>query len=181
MSESKLNIGCGRDIRKDWINLDIAALPGVNVVHNIEKLPLPFEDSFFDEVLCQDILEHIEYIPVLRDIHRIMKDGGKLTVRVPHFTSKNNYVDPTHRKLFSVATLAFFVKEGNVKMPKCNYYFDFHFAKFEKGTISFSRKYIYNIPIEFLINLHPRLQDMYESTFLSRIFPAANLLIQITK
>ena len=32
----RLNLGSGTHIRKGWINLDRSALPGVDVVHDIE-------------------------------------------------------------------------------------------------------------------------------------------------
>ena len=41
----RLNLGSGTDIRKDWVNLDTAALEVVDVVHDINKLPLPFGES----------------------------------------------------------------------------------------------------------------------------------------
>ena len=64
MSEQqKLNLGCGNDIRDGWINLDSAKLPGVNIVHDLEDLPLPFGDENFDYVLCQDVLEHVNSDP----------------------------------------------------------------------------------------------------------------------
>src|SRR3989344_2394548 len=100
----KLNLGSGRDIKKGYINLDLHKLDGVDVVWDIEKLPLPFKDGEFDEILCQDILEHVEYIPVLRELHRILKPRGRLLNRVPHFTSRNNFGDPTHRRMFSIKT-----------------------------------------------------------------------------
>ena len=28
----RLNVGCGRNIREGWLNLDFAALPGVDIV-----------------------------------------------------------------------------------------------------------------------------------------------------
>src|SRR4051812_1511318 len=71
----KLNIGCGTDTKEGWVNLDAAGLPGVDVVHDIEKLPLPFADDSFDEILAQDVLEHVEYVPVLQDLRRILKKG----------------------------------------------------------------------------------------------------------
>src|SRR3989339_1317786 len=122
----KLNLGCGNDIKQGWVNLDSAKLPGVNVVRNIEELPLPFGDGEFDEILANDILEHVEYVPVLKDIHRILKKGGKLTIRVPHFTSKTNFIDPTHKKRFSIETFDFFVS-GTKRYRKRPYYFDFAF------------------------------------------------------
>ena len=38
----KLNLGCGNDIRQGYINLDVAELDGVDVVWDVNKLPLPF-------------------------------------------------------------------------------------------------------------------------------------------
>lgn len=178
----KLNIGCGNHILPGWINLDISALPGVDVVHNIEKIPLPFADGEFDEILCQDVLEHVEYIPVLRDLHRIIKPGGTITIRVPHFTTRHNFIDPTHKKMFSIDTFDFFVK-GSTSQEGRGYYFDFAFSSrtssilFERDSIVF----LLNPLVEKLVNISPRTQRIYESTFLSRLFPAGNISAKLTK
>ena len=83
MHEKKLNLGCGEDIKAGWVNLDFIKLPGVDVVHDIEKPPFPFKDEEFDEILAQDTMEHIwNMIPVMKDLYRILKPGGKLTIRV---------------------------------------------------------------------------------------------------
>ena len=55
-------------------------------MHDIEQIPLPFPDESFDYILCQDVLEHIDYVPLLRDIRRIMRTGASHHIRVPHFT-----------------------------------------------------------------------------------------------
>ena len=55
----KLNLGCGNDIKKGWLNLDVAAIEGVDIVHDLSVLPLPLESDTFSEVMCQDILEHL--------------------------------------------------------------------------------------------------------------------------
>jgi predicted SAM-dependent methyltransferase len=55
----RLNVGCGLNIKKDWINLDLHKLEGVDVVHDIEKIPWPFEDNYFDEIECFHVLEHV--------------------------------------------------------------------------------------------------------------------------
>ncbi len=183
--DKKLNLGCGQDIKKDWVNLDSAKLPGVDVVQDIEKLPLPFKNEEFEEILCQDILEHTNYILVLKDLHRILKPSGKLIIRVPHFTSRNNFVDPTHKKLFSVHTFDFFVK--NAAFPKAverDYYFDFHFDRIASAKIILeksSRWFLYNRLIEPLVNLNRQTQYLYETTGLSRLFPAQNILIELRK
>jgi len=183
----KLNLGCGIDIKEGWINLDSINIPGVDVVHNIEKFPLPFVDKEFDEILAQDVLEHVDYIPVLKDLHRILKKGGVLRIRTPHFTSKNNFIDPTHRRLFSVSTWDFFVKSPTLNKhleKERAYYFDFNFEKKICTCITFeksSRLFFYNRIAENLFNYSPRVQSFYESTFLSRLFPAENIIVELIK
>ncbi len=189
MTDKKLNLGCGKDIRPaaaGWVNLDSAKLNGVDVVWDIEKLPLPFQDGEFGEILANDILEHIEYISVLKDLHRILKVGGKIIIRVPHFTSKNNFSDPTHKKLFSVVTFDFFVKNPAFsKLKERDYYFDFHFERVASSKITFeksSRWFFYNKwIIEPLININLKTKYIYEATFLARLFPAENIIIELLK
>lgn len=183
MEEQKLNIGCGTHIMKGWVNLDISPLPGVDVVHDIEKLPLPFTDGQFSEILCQDILEHVEYIPILKELHRILKKDGVLSIRVPHFTSKHNFIDPTHKKMFSINTFDFFV-EKTFQQEGRSYYFDFSFASCASAKIIFehgSPIFFLNGGMERLINRSARVQKIYESTCISRLFPACNILVSLVK
>ena len=186
-SAKKLNLGCGIDIKSGWINLDSVAIPGVDVVHDIEKLPLPFGNEAFDEILAQDVLEHVDYIPVLKDLHRILKTGGALHIRVPHFTSKNNFVDPTHKKLFSVNTWDFFVTSPSTSKhieKERAYYFNFAFTKKANCHITFeksSRIFFYNCLIEWFFNLSGKIQSFYESTGFSRFSPAENIFVDLIK
>jgi len=184
----KLNLGCGRDIREGYVNLDSAKLPGVQVVHDIRKLPLPFKQEEFEEILCNDILEHLDdYVPAVRELRRILKPGGKLLIRVPHFTSRNNFADPTHKRLFSVSTFEFFIKGSRVNKEKGrDYYFDFYFEKIVSSRITFEKhmpiiRTIHNYIIEPLVNSSRKMQNFYESTGFSRIFPAQNIEAELVK
>lgn len=56
----KLHLGCGEDIKEGYINLDFLKMDGVDVVHNLNKFPYPFEDNQFDEVYASHILEHLD-------------------------------------------------------------------------------------------------------------------------
>jgi len=52
--------------------------------HDIRNRPFPYEDNFFDAVICSHILEHLEHPEeVLDELHRIMKKEGMLIVGVP--------------------------------------------------------------------------------------------------
>lgn len=179
----KLNIGCGTHLKTGWVNLDISHLPGVDVVHDIEELPLPFTDGQFDEILCQDVLEHVEYIAVLRDLHRILAPGGTVTIRVPHFTSKHNFIDPTHKKMFSIDTFDFFVANSFAQHGR-GYYFDFTFTARREAKIMFERGSVVfwlHPLVEKIVNARPNLQKIYESTGWSRLFPAGNIMITLVK
>lgn len=181
--KKKLNLGCGTDIKEEWVNLDSSPLPGVDVVHDIATLHLPFGDEEFDEILCQDILEHLDYVPVLQDLHRILKPGGTLTIRVPHFTSKHNFIDPTHQRLFSVNTFDFFVKNSALKRERA-YYFDFAFSRIASCAITFehtSRFFVYNHLVSAIVNRSRHGQMRYESTGFSRLFPAYNIVTTLVK
>jgi SAM-dependent methyltransferase len=180
MSE-RLNLGCGTDIREGWVNLDLAQLPGVDVVHDLRELPLPFEDQQFTEVLARDVLEHVDYLPVLRELHRVLRPAGCLHVSSPHFTSPAVWIDPTHRTAFSIDTFRFFVREA--RFAARAYYFDFSFERLERARIIFHRYrwQPWNYAVEPLVNLNPAVQSYYEETFLARLFPAANVEVTLVK
>ena len=169
----RLNLGSGNDIRAGWVNLDRSVLPGADVVHDIEQLPLPFPNESFDYVLCQDILEHVDYIPLLRDIWRVMRTGGTLHIRVPHFTSPHAYGDPTHKRFFSSENFGFFVA-GNDR----SYYFDFSFSRMDNLHIHFGPRAFR--PVGWLVNLNRKTQRFYEASPL-RIFPASNVEVDLIK
>jgi hypothetical protein len=123
------------------------------------------------------VLEHVDLVPVLAELHRVLAPGGRLVVESPHFTSRNFWVDPTHRRAFSVDTFEFFTGGDR------GYYFDFHFARVESVRLVFHRQRYrpWNYPVEVLVNTSRSVQAFYEDTFLSRLFPASNVHVTLVK
>ena len=81
----KLNLGCGKDIRKGWVNIDRFPGEGVDMVLDLEASKLPFPDDSVEEVLASHILEHLlRWEDLLLEIRRVLRPGGKLTIRVPY-------------------------------------------------------------------------------------------------
>jgi SAM-dependent methyltransferase len=178
----RLNLGCGTDIRPGYVNLDSAHLPGVDVVHDLRELPLPLEDGRFAEVVCQDVLEHLPDWPSLvGEIHRVLRPGGRMTMRSPHFTSRAVWLDPTHRSSFSIDTLRFFV--AGDRYSERSYYFPFKFSRLERARITFHRYrgMPWNYVLERTVNLSPEVQAYYEGSFLAGLFPAANVEVTLVK
>lgn len=102
--DSKIvNIGCGKTRIPNSIGVDQVYIPGyTNIVHNLNFTPYPFDDQSVDEVHFYHVLEHLdEPIKILEEIHRFLKPGGILYMRVPHFSSNGAFTDITHNRPFS--------------------------------------------------------------------------------
>lgn len=172
----RLNLGCGLDARPGWLNVDRIALPGVDFVHDLNDLPLPFEDTSAEVILCKDVLEHVELVPVLRDLHRILVPGGLLVARVPHFTAKEAFGDPTHTAFFSSQSFRYFSREHGR-----NYYFDFAFSTVDVH-LAFNKRlgYPWNFLLEPFVNLAAATLNFYEGSPL-RVFPAQTMTVRMLR
>lgn len=103
----KLNIGCGADLRNDYINIDsetiqrIIARYGLEEdygrykdvypeVHNYDVFNLPYKDGEVDEILCLGFVEHLSFEDERKfflEVKRTLKQGGLLHLTVPDFDS----------------------------------------------------------------------------------------------
>jgi|SRR3989344_908317 len=108
----KLNVGCGSKILAGYVNLDKFKIPGVDIVHDLEKFPYPFKKDSFEEIGCFMILEHMEdLVQIMKELHRISKNGALIRIKVPYFSCASNFIDPTHKRLFSYYSFDFFTKD----------------------------------------------------------------------
>jgi len=108
----KLNIGCGEKILEGYVNLDKFKVKGVDVVHDIEKSPWPFKENSFDEVECNMILEHTgDLVKVMKEIHRVSANNSLIRIKVPYFSCPSNFIDPTHKRLFSYYSFDAFTRD----------------------------------------------------------------------
>jgi predicted SAM-dependent methyltransferase len=92
-----LNVGCGRFPVAGAVNVDCVALPTVDVVHDLDVTPWPFNDAAFHEVRGVQVFEHVRNpIGFMCESWRVLKPGGLLFLAVPHYQSENAFTDPTH-------------------------------------------------------------------------------------
>jgi predicted SAM-dependent methyltransferase len=102
----KLNVGCGNDYKEGWINLDLIGVKK-DITHDLNKIPYPFQDNEFAEILMKMILEHVDKpIIVLKEIIRISVNGAKLIITVPHAYSYANFTDIQHRTHFTESSFS---------------------------------------------------------------------------
>ncbi len=125
VEKKKLNLGCGNRYMDGWVNLDIdyKDIYGenikVDIKHNLEKFPWPFKDNEFDEILMRHTLEHLtDIFKVMKEITRITKNDGIVSIIVPHFSSHFAYRDPTHKHFFSYESVNYFKGKNEVIYKK---------------------------------------------------------------
>ncbi|HEY0696908.1 MAG TPA: BON domain-containing class I SAM-dependent methyltransferase, partial [Micromonospora sp.] len=101
-----LDLGCGA--AKQWpgnIGFDLRPAPGVDGVADLSR-SLPLADDSVDVVFTVHILEHlIDFLPLVDEVHRVLRPGGTLHVMSPWWGHVNAVADPTHVRLLDVQTV----------------------------------------------------------------------------
>jgi SAM-dependent methyltransferase len=73
--------GAGRQV-EGYVNLDLFAVPGVDVAADAHRLP--FRDALFGRVECDAVLEHVrEPERMVREMERVLARGGYLHLVTP--------------------------------------------------------------------------------------------------
>jgi predicted SAM-dependent methyltransferase len=113
----ELLIGCGASKekkvffqdRKEWselVTLDINPDHKPDVVWDLTKLPLPFEDNTFDEIHAYEVLEHTGtqgdyrfFFAQWSEFWRILKPTGTFFGTCPDWRSEWAWGDPSHTRV----------------------------------------------------------------------------------
>lgn len=118
-----LDVGCGENKQKNFVGMDIRNVHGVDIVHDLEKIPYPIEDDICLKILASHIVEHINpskfgFVNVMNEWWRIMKPDGELMIAIPYAWSYGYIQDPTHCNPCNEATFQYF----DPKFPLYNIY-----------------------------------------------------------
>lgn len=119
MRLARLNLGCGQDpTTTDMINVDLAVLPGVNVIADLDR-PWPFASGRTGYIVASHVFEHLaDPVLFMREAWRVLADGGILDIRVPGgrdlgggywLPHSNAFTDPTHRRFCTPLTWDYWV------------------------------------------------------------------------
>lgn len=174
---ARLNLGCGElDYREGFVNLDNNLLYKADVYWDLDKTPWSvFEDNTFDEILCNEILEHVDDIfPVLDEIYRISKPNAKIEIRVPHWSHYFAWSNFTHKRAFS------YISFNPFQEPLETLNYPYNKSKFkikiEKKyfTVYAGKKKLLKIVggiFDWIINFNP----LFTERFLCKIIPISHI------
>jgi hypothetical protein len=88
----RLNLGCGKELKDGYVNIDYNPVNDQVVNATFDKLP--YEDSMVDEIYTCHAFEHVllpDIDKTLMEWRRVLKSGGKLVVIVPDFAVVAKY------------------------------------------------------------------------------------------
>jgi len=110
-SGARLDVGAGFNVQKGWIGLDIQKLPGVDIVHDIQKIPWPVPSNSCFQVLLSHCWEHIEpkyRFAVMDELWRIIQPDGQLLISCPYAGTYLDAAHPAHYGCPNELTFTFF-------------------------------------------------------------------------
>lgn len=162
----KLNIGCGKDYRPGYVNVDLNRAVRADVYCDLNK-KLPFKENEFDYILLDNVLEHIHpdrYFNFLRELSRISKDGARIDIFVPHYSGMYAFKHPTHYKFFGIGSFNTFKEEECFNGER---YSDLRFNVVKEKLLFFHHnlakiKILSKIPINWFFNLNSTWQLFME-------------------
>jgi len=101
MPPDRLNLGCGAFKKPGYVNVDGNPAFEPDVLLDLDRFPYPFEDGQFEVIEADHVLEHLaDPFAVVAELSRILRPGGSLRIRVPHFTRGFTHAD--HKRGFDV-------------------------------------------------------------------------------
>lgn len=168
----KLNLGCGMDVLEGYVNIDRVKLEGINIIHDLNSFPYPFEDNTFEEIRARSIFEHLDNLQeVLEELWRISKSGTIIDIWVPHFASLGAFVDPTHKRFFTYYSFDYYCEDAKKGIDRLSYYSKFKFKILDRKIIYPKYFKIF----EWIANKIPRFHEIV----LRKILPVKSLFFKL--
>jgi|SRR5579859_8170238 len=102
-----LELGCGVHPTPGALHHDrIRHSSHVDVAHDLNNLPWPWQDEAFELLVALDVMEHLklDVQAWLDEAWRILRPGGQFYMRLPAHDNPVSYRDPTHYRFFHEET-----------------------------------------------------------------------------
>jgi tetratricopeptide (TPR) repeat protein len=114
----KFNMGCGRDRRPGYTNVDQSSACAPDQVLDLEVTPWPWPNDCAEEVVFNHSLEHLGgdpkvFLAIMKELYRVCRDGAVVKITVPHPRHDNFIGDPTHVRVISPQVMSLFSRQEN--------------------------------------------------------------------
>jgi len=166
-----LNLGAGRNQRKDCINIDITLYDGIQQVVDLSQFPYPFCDNSIDGIYASHVLEHLDFEKqdkFILECHRILKKGGFLRLNLPHSSNVTAIGCYGHYRTFSYNTMHGYLAMDFYKFGKAkwrtverslNWWYEVTDTQEELPKWIYVVIKVVNPVVNFFIKLSPRIAE----------------------
>jgi SAM-dependent methyltransferase len=122
----RLSVGCGALRIDGWTHLDRCEAVEPDVVHDLERPPMPFPDDHFGYAWADNVLEHLSpgrdgLFPALADVWRVLRPGGLFEVTSPTYPHPESF-KLDHRLVITESSFRNLVlaprREGDLNYPE---------------------------------------------------------------
>jgi predicted SAM-dependent methyltransferase len=101
----RLILGAGKWTEKKAgdVFCDIRPFDNIDVVHDLNVLPWPFEDNSFMHTSALHVVEHLDnLLDFMNECHRVLKPGCSVYIETPLAGGDPDleFADPTHKRCF---------------------------------------------------------------------------------
>ena len=186
----KLNLGCGKDLKKNFINIDFYKHPNtkVDIIANLGK-KIPFKDNSVEYIYSAHLLEHLNWIEgnkLIGECYRVLKKDGKIRILLPDFKKifkcyiKNDtkffkpFIDSLNNNDFLYYSAVYKNPKKIKKLRKNNMPPKWHFSYKKKDRINLAlraRKYNNLIDVvDWMVHQYGEHKSLYDQVSLKSIF-----------
>ena len=171
-----LDLGCGKRKRVGAIGVDHSDRHDADIIHDLNILPYPFENSSVDQIFLDNVLEHLDSpLRAMEEIYRITKSGASIKVIVPYFRSRWAFIDPTHKNFYTVDSFSYLDPREII----CQRY-DYSMARFYVDKIIFNENLTSGFFKKIIIKLANKYPRRYEN-YLSHLFPLDDITFYLKR
>ena len=112
--QKKVDLGCGNFKVEGFDGVDKRQLPGVNILHDLEKFPWPFKEESCSILLAHGLINVIkpwETINFFDECWRILEFNGAFVANAAYAGSLESYLDPMACSFWREETLYCFLAD----------------------------------------------------------------------
>lgn len=106
-----MDVGCRNRKESNFTGISNRMYPGVDIVHDLESFPYPFDDESCLTIKAAHVVEHIKPWVVMdwfNEMWRLLVPQGQLAISAPFANSQGFFNDPTHCTYINEATFQHF-------------------------------------------------------------------------
>jgi len=147
----RLNLGCGDKPKEGFLGVDRFPCAAAGLLCDFDRR-LPFRDDCVEAAHLDNVIEHVgDVLALLIEISRVCRDGARVTIVTPHFTSWDSWRDPTHRHHLSYFSMDHFASSWIGRYGGCRLVVERRHLSFSGGILGLTGR--------LLFSLSPRLWE----------------------